>query len=170
MRQLLIATGIPQGSATSAQHIGPFPNLAKAILQLGIEAPDCNNNSVPDSCDIASGTSQDCNGNGVPDECESPIGACCVGTTCTVVVAQTCCSSQGGTFRGEGSTCQDCNGNALPDACEAGLRACCLPPSGPCVRWTTECCSVVGGEFFPTTTKCTYVTCGPLPSGPTPEP
>jgi hypothetical protein len=31
---------------------------------------DCNHNSVPDECDIASGTSQDCNANGVPDECD----------------------------------------------------------------------------------------------------
>jgi hypothetical protein len=32
---------------------------------------DCNNNQVPDNCDIASGFSQDVNGNGVPDECET---------------------------------------------------------------------------------------------------
>lgn len=31
---------------------------------------DCNNNHVPDECDISSGTSQDCNDNDKPDECE----------------------------------------------------------------------------------------------------
>lgn len=31
---------------------------------------DCNSNGVPDSTDIASGTSTDCNANGVPDDCE----------------------------------------------------------------------------------------------------
>jgi hypothetical protein len=31
---------------------------------------DCNLNTVPDSCDIAVGTSMDVNTNGVPDECE----------------------------------------------------------------------------------------------------
>ena len=31
---------------------------------------DCNSNGVPDSDDIANGTSPDVNGNGVPDECE----------------------------------------------------------------------------------------------------
>ena len=31
---------------------------------------DCNENGVPDSLDIAQGTSQDCNANGIPDECE----------------------------------------------------------------------------------------------------
>jgi len=33
---------------------------------------DCNENGVPDECDIADGTSQDANGNGIPDECECP--------------------------------------------------------------------------------------------------
>ena len=32
--------------------------------------PDCNDNGVPDACDIASGASQDVNNNGIPDECE----------------------------------------------------------------------------------------------------
>jgi hypothetical protein len=31
---------------------------------------DCNENGIPDDCDIASGESEDVNGNGVPDECE----------------------------------------------------------------------------------------------------
>ncbi|HEV8113894.1 MAG TPA: S8 family serine peptidase [Planctomycetota bacterium] len=33
-------------------------------------APDCNGNGIPDSCDIASGTTPDQNGNGIPDVCE----------------------------------------------------------------------------------------------------
>jgi len=32
---------------------------------------DCNDNSIPDACDIAQGTSLDANANGVPDECET---------------------------------------------------------------------------------------------------
>jgi LmbE family N-acetylglucosaminyl deacetylase len=32
---------------------------------------DCNHNSVPDECEIASGTSADCNGDGIPDECQT---------------------------------------------------------------------------------------------------
>jgi len=35
-----------------------------------LEFVDCNRNLVPDTEDIASGTSSDCNVNGVPDECE----------------------------------------------------------------------------------------------------
>jgi hypothetical protein len=34
---------------------------------------DCNFNSIPDSCDIASGFSSDINGNGVPDLCDDDI-------------------------------------------------------------------------------------------------
>ena len=33
---------------------------------------DCNENGVPDACDIATGASTDANGNGIPDECEFP--------------------------------------------------------------------------------------------------
>ncbi|UCE61086.1 MAG: hypothetical protein JSU63_04915 [Phycisphaerales bacterium] len=35
---------------------------------------DCNNNLVPDECDLASGTSKDCDRNGVPDECDAAAG------------------------------------------------------------------------------------------------
>jgi len=47
MRQLLIDTGIPQGSGG---HIGPFPDLAAAILSLGV-GNDCNSNGIPDACE-----------------------------------------------------------------------------------------------------------------------
>jgi hypothetical protein len=51
---------------------------------------DCNQNQIPDECDLASGTSQDCNANGVPDECDIANG-----------------------------TSQDANGNGIPDECES---------------------------------------------------
>ena len=34
-----------------------------------VQGPDCNNNGVLDSCDIADGASQDVNQDGIPDEC-----------------------------------------------------------------------------------------------------
>jgi hypothetical protein len=37
-------------------------------------APDCNQNGVPDSCDLASGLSTDIDSSGVPDECEPVVG------------------------------------------------------------------------------------------------
>ena len=36
-----------------------------------VEAPDCNENGVPDDVDLSSGTSRDCNANGVLDDCET---------------------------------------------------------------------------------------------------
>jgi hypothetical protein len=33
-------------------------------------SPDCNNNDVPDDCEITSGAAEDCNNNGILDECE----------------------------------------------------------------------------------------------------
>ncbi|MCK4660093.1 MAG: hypothetical protein KAV82_11280 [Phycisphaerae bacterium] len=39
-------------------------------VSLSFEYSDCNDNGVPDECDLASGFSQDCNDTGVPDECE----------------------------------------------------------------------------------------------------
>ena len=48
--------------------------LGDEILgQIAPQAPDCNGNGLPDSCDIARGASPDLTGNGVPDECELPV-------------------------------------------------------------------------------------------------
>lgn len=53
---------------------GTLEDFAEALLtvitQACDQATDCNQNSIPDECDIASGFSQDANQNGVPDECE----------------------------------------------------------------------------------------------------
>ena len=50
---------------------------------------DCNENGIPDECDIAGGFSEDCQPNGVPDECDIANG-----------------------------TSPDLNGNGIPDECE----------------------------------------------------
>jgi CSLREA domain-containing protein len=50
---------------------------------------DCNDNNIPDECDIADGTSYDCNDNDIPDECD---------------VA--------------GGPSADCNENGVPDECD----------------------------------------------------
>ncbi|MCH7700874.1 MAG: VCBS repeat-containing protein [Planctomycetes bacterium] len=47
----------------AVQLHGPVPKEEPRI--------DCNDNGVPDACDIAGGTSMDRNRNGIPDECES---------------------------------------------------------------------------------------------------
>ena len=49
-----------------------FPGnyVVRAVSDPGLGYADCNQNDVPDSCDIDSGDSHDANGNGAPDECE----------------------------------------------------------------------------------------------------
>ena len=42
----------------------------QVYLNVAGGGPDCNQNTIPDQCDIASGTSEDCNLNDIPDECE----------------------------------------------------------------------------------------------------
>ena len=65
-------------------------------------APDCNDNGVPDSCDIAAGAAADCNANSIPDSCDIARG-----------------TSADVDSNGVPDTCQtDCNGNALPDSYE----------------------------------------------------
>ncbi len=72
-----------------------------AVLQT--TAPDCNGNGIPDSQDIANGTSMDCNLNNTPDECEL---IDCNGNG----VLDECDLAW--------ATSQDCNANATPDECD----------------------------------------------------
>ncbi|MEL7472249.1 MAG: GC-type dockerin domain-anchored protein [Planctomycetota bacterium] len=74
----------------------------------GGDLRDCNNNGVPDECDIASGLSDDCDGDGKPDECEiasQPLFDCNGNG-----VLDPCDIERG--------TSEDCNGNGLPDECD----------------------------------------------------
>ncbi|MGD8453775.1 MAG: S8 family serine peptidase [Phycisphaerae bacterium] len=60
----------------SVSHKGTLPGggLNFALIITGAEAivqeGDCNGNGIPDSVDIANGTSDDCNNNTIPDECD----------------------------------------------------------------------------------------------------
>lgn len=80
---------------------------ADDILSTLIPSEDCNDNTIPDECDIASGTSSDCfNNNGIPDECETIFrGACCFGGSCVPQMTQCLCIEQHGFFQGIGSGC-----------------------------------------------------------------
>jgi hypothetical protein len=52
---------------------GPF--IGNWCLRaVAVSTADCNDNGVPDDCDIQGGTSTDVNANGVPDECEPCTG------------------------------------------------------------------------------------------------
>jgi M6 family metalloprotease-like protein len=71
-------------------------------MTFDFNAPDCNNNGLPDFVDIANGTSQDCNYNGVPDECDIDGG-----------------TSHDWDANGRPDECDfDCNQNGSPDVCD----------------------------------------------------
>lgn len=70
-----------------------------------INDADCNDNDLPDVCDIARGDSVDSDDNGVPDECQ---GACCTVTYfplqyhCADGVVEAACT---GEWKGSASAC-----------------------------------------------------------------
>ena len=59
---------------TGSSGVPGSPDEDYRVLLYISSAKDCNNNSVPDDVDIASGNSTDTNANGVPDECDGSIG------------------------------------------------------------------------------------------------
>jgi hypothetical protein len=86
-----------------------------------LESNDCNNNGVHDRCDILDGTSTDCNGNWNPDECELPWNDCNdngLHDSCEIADGSvTDCNGNGHPDECELSG-NDCNGNGLHDACD----------------------------------------------------
>ena len=75
------------------------------IRAVGSVEGDCNDNGIPDACDIAGGTSADCNGNLIPDSCELAT-ADCNGNG----IPDDCDIASG--------AAGDCQGNGIPDSCE----------------------------------------------------
>ncbi|MCK4660784.1 MAG: hypothetical protein KAV82_14790, partial [Phycisphaerae bacterium] len=92
-------------------------------------APDCNENGISDSSDIALGNSQDCNLNSIPDECDIAAG-----------------------------TSEDTDGDGVPDEC-AALGACCNSDDGSCVELPLDDCLASGGMFQGVGTECATITC-----------
>lgn len=88
------------------------------------QSTDCNSNGVPDECD------PDCDGNGIPDDCE-PTVACCLSGSCTDLKS-TCCSAQGGTSGGSGTSC-------------SSTEACCFEDVNTCSDLFPECCDQQDG-------------------------
>ncbi len=76
--------------------------VGNSAIAVGYNPPDCNHNGIPDTQDLAEGTSQDCNGNQLPDECERDCNNNEVPDDCDI--------AQG--------TSRDFNNNGLPDECE----------------------------------------------------
>ncbi|MCK4625309.1 MAG: hypothetical protein KAV00_08370, partial [Phycisphaerae bacterium] len=112
------------------------------IVDMGYHYPvDCNNNGIPDECDIAAGTSQDCQSNGIPDECELVDNDCNTNTVpddCDIATGTSAdCNSNG-----VPDECDpDCNTNGVPDECDiaAGTSEDCQPNGVP------DECDIAGG-------------------------
>ncbi len=60
-------------SVTSNPGVANFDVRSFVVNTEGtsLQTSDCNDNGIPDKCDIDSGTNSDCDGNKVPDVCES---------------------------------------------------------------------------------------------------
>ncbi|MEK7757750.1 MAG: hypothetical protein AAB385_11115, partial [Planctomycetota bacterium] len=96
-----------------------------------LEMIDCNQNTIPDSCDVdcaaagcapPCGTSVDCNDNRVPDECEDDCNGNGVADACDIAQCPP-----------GNLACADCNSNTVPDECEDdcdsdGVPDACDPP------------------------------------------
>ena len=85
--------------------------MIRARAFSGVYPNDCNENEIPDECDVASGFSEDIDGNGVPDECED-----CNGNGIPDGCDLTCDGDCGG-IPGCGQS-DDCDGNGVPDECD----------------------------------------------------
>jgi len=82
---------------------------------------DCNNNSIPDECDLMAGTSPDCDANGVPDECDPDCNGNDVPDGCDVSAGTSPdCNSNG--VPDECDT-DDCNANGVPDSCDLAAES-----------------------------------------------
>ncbi|UCG15618.1 MAG: hypothetical protein JSV19_10020 [Phycisphaerales bacterium] len=83
-------------------------NGEQDVYYLRIEAFDCNGNGIPDTIDIAEGTSMDCQPNGHPDECDIDDG---MSWDCNNSgIPDECDVAEG--------TSEDCNGDIVPDECQ----------------------------------------------------
>ena len=78
---------------------------------------DCNGNGTPDGQDISGGYSDDCNNDQVPDECEL------FGNDCNTNDVPDECDVDPSDPDGDGLVSEDCNENITPDECELAPRS-----------------------------------------------
>ena len=101
--------------------------LLTCLMPCRALAQDCNENTIPDVCDIhcgppggtcdvpGCGQSSDCDGDGILDECELRIRErdCDSDGVCNGPQIAACAKGD--------SSCADCNGNQIPDAYDIGI-------------------------------------------------
>lgn len=104
----LIVSGMPHARyvrIVGTPGAGAFP--LDAIGAVHLNDLDCDDNAIPDACDLAAGSAFDCNSNGVLDVCDGD----CDGNG----LADECDMAAGSTA--------DCNANNVLDACEINRSA-----------------------------------------------
>ena len=73
---------VPDGTAvftlTPSASVDPDlcaeSHISVVLDYQAVVAQDCDGNTIPDICDLISGTSADCNNNGIPDSCDIASG------------------------------------------------------------------------------------------------
>ena len=78
-------------------------------------------------------------------------GGCCLPDGTCVVTTSAACTSQGGTYQGNGAACS-------PNPCPQPTGACCLV-DGTCVTVTAATCAAQGGTYHGNGVACTSVSC-----------
>ncbi|MCG8408990.1 MAG: M12 family metallo-peptidase [Phycisphaerales bacterium] len=71
---LLVAGGDATINLLPSTQVGPTtcnPSTIAVTLEYAVNS-DCNNNGVPDDCDLLRISTPDCNGNSAPDDCDYP--------------------------------------------------------------------------------------------------
>ncbi|GMV25734.1 MAG: hypothetical protein AMXMBFR58_17650 [Phycisphaerae bacterium] len=81
-----------------------------------------------------------------PVNCEPGVGACCLPSGECQILLQNSCQSQGGTYKGDGSTCG-------PTTCPAPTGACCFS-NNFCLNLTQSDCANAGGSWVGAGTQC----------------
>ncbi|MEM1424430.1 MAG: hypothetical protein AAGH64_10565, partial [Planctomycetota bacterium] len=82
------------------------------------------------------------------DECVEPVGACCMGETCSVL-SESDCAAMGGAFQGAGT---DCGVDPGDNPCLT-VQACCLG-DGTCFDLNSVQCDLAGGTLQGVGTTC----------------
>jgi hypothetical protein len=107
-------------------------------IELGPPAPDCNDNGIPDACELAGGGAADCNCSGAPDECDIASGSSAdqnadgVPDECVCTAAADCADVDGDGVRDDNClwwdcTCGTCAATPIAFADMGGFNGSCAP-------------------------------------------
>ena len=88
-------------------------------------------------------------------DCEEMQGACCLSDGACVVLTASDCTTQGGTYQGDGVSCSSVE-------CPQPVQACCFELTGGCLDLTADDCLTAGGIPAGIGTECGTYVCFPI--------